>query len=408
MKITRRDMSHNRPRRLHARIALLLAVALAACSGPQKKEQPTDPKDVWAIPPDLQEDEERSFWDDFIDEQDGALDVSEFLARDLGFLPLVIPITEPAVGYGLAAALVFFHDKGKLKPGVPPTATAVVGGATENGTWFGAVAHQHTWKNGDIRYVGAAGYMDVNLGDFGSGSGSGGIANPGLNFEGGFFLQDIRHRIGRSKWFFGLDYLFLNIDTTFDLGFPVPGPIRTSTRSSGVGALFHYDSVDNHFTPNKGIDAILGARVFSEAIGSTNDYVRGRAHFRTWIPVRERVVLALRLDGDATTDDTPLFNLPFVQLRGVPAFSYVGDAVITAEIQPRFQITQRWGAVVFAGAGQTFGRVADLTGNDTVWAVGTGFRYMLARKMGMQAGIDVAYSDDEFAFYFTVGTAWMN
>ena len=124
-------MSHNRPRRLHARIALLLAVALAACSGPQKKEQPTDPKDVWAIPPDLQEDEERSFWDDFIDEQDGALDVSEFLARDLGFLPLVIPITEPAVGYGLAAALVFFHDKGKLKPGVAPTATPRLGGSPQ-------------------------------------------------------------------------------------------------------------------------------------------------------------------------------------------------------------------------------------------------------------------------------------
>ena len=32
---------------------------------------------------------------------------------------------------------------------------------------------------------------------------------------------------------------------------------------------------------------------------------------------------------------------------------------------------------------------------------------MLARNRGIQAGVDVAYRDDEFAFYITVGTAWM-
>jgi hypothetical protein len=38
---------------------------------------------------------------------DGWLDMSGFLDKAYGFVPLVIPITEPAVGYGAAAGLVF-------------------------------------------------------------------------------------------------------------------------------------------------------------------------------------------------------------------------------------------------------------------------------------------------------------
>jgi len=403
-------MNHSGSHRQHARgvlrMVLLLAMALAACSGPRRKRQ-TNLRDVQAHPQEFAEEPRRSFLDDFIDDEDRALDISDFLARDLGFLPIVIPITEPAVGYGLAGGLLFFHHKGKPKPGVPPTASAVIAGATENGTWFGGAVHQHTWKDGDIRYLGGVGYMSVNLGDFGSGTGDDTKLTPGLNFEGAFFLQDIRHRIGRSNWFLGMDYMFMNIDTSVDLGFPDLDPIRTATRSSGIGALVHYDTRDNTLTPGKGIDGLLGVRVYDDAIGSKNDYVRARGRFRTWIPFGERVVLGLRLDGDLASADTPLFDVPFVRLRGVPAFSYIGDKVITAEIEPRFKITERWGAVIFAGVGQTAGRISDLSGNDTVWAVGTGFRYMIARKMGFQAGIDVAYSDEEVAFYFTIGNAWL-
>src|ERR1700743_752009 len=36
----------------------------------------------------------------FTDAQDNALDISNFLSTRVGFLPLVMPITEPAVGFG--------------------------------------------------------------------------------------------------------------------------------------------------------------------------------------------------------------------------------------------------------------------------------------------------------------------
>ena len=59
------------------------------------------------------------FADSMIDPVDNKIDASKFLAEKKGFLPVPIIITEPAVGYGLGLAAVFFHDPlaGKTEPG---------------------------------------------------------------------------------------------------------------------------------------------------------------------------------------------------------------------------------------------------------------------------------------------------
>jgi hypothetical protein len=51
----------------------------------------------------------QSFREMFIDTTDNALDASKWLGTVTGFVPMIMPITEPAVGYGAAAGLVFFH-----------------------------------------------------------------------------------------------------------------------------------------------------------------------------------------------------------------------------------------------------------------------------------------------------------
>ena len=61
---------------------------------------------------------------------------------------------------------------------------------------------------------------------------------------------------------------------------------------------------------------------------------------------------------------------------------------------------------VFAGAGKATTVEAFNTEDDTVVAGGAGFRYRIARKLGMQVGIDVARGPEETAFYLTFGSAW--
>ena len=63
--------------------------------------------------------------------------------------------------------------------------------------------------------------------------------------------------------------------------------------------------------------------------------------------------------------------------------------------------------MAFGGAGTTrtsrdaFGDVTQNVGSG-----GVGFRYELARKFGLHAGIDVAHSPGTTAVYFQVGNAW--
>ena len=47
----------------------------------------------------------------FTDPQDGAFDMSRFIKTRTGFVPIVAPVTEPALGYGAAGGVVFFHRR---------------------------------------------------------------------------------------------------------------------------------------------------------------------------------------------------------------------------------------------------------------------------------------------------------
>jgi len=41
-----------------------------------------------------------------------------------------------------------------------------------------------------------------------------------------------------------------------------------------------------------------------------------------------------------------------------------------------------------------------------VVAGGVGFRYLIAKRFGLKAGLDVAVSNDDHGIYIQVGTAW--
>jgi len=60
----------------------------------------------------------------------------------------------------------------------------------------------------------------------------------------------------------------------------------------------------------------------------------------------------------------------------------------------------------FGGAGKAYGRRQDWDEAKTVGAGGVGFRYLLARKLGLYAGLDVARGPEEGAIYLTAGSAW--
>ncbi len=109
----------------------------------------------------------------FIDPEDGRLDVSKFLDQAYGFVPIAMPITEPAVGYGVAGGLVFIdRPEQQGEAGFRRPSITVVGGlATENGTWGAMVGDMRYWLDDRLQTLAGFVYAPVNLDFYGIGDG---------------------------------------------------------------------------------------------------------------------------------------------------------------------------------------------------------------------------------------------
>lgn len=85
---------------------------------------------------------------------------------------------------------------------------------------------------------------------------------------------------------------------------------------------------------------------------------------------------------------------------------YQGEEVVTVEVEYLWGITPRWTIAIFGGGGKTTNTDSFLSEGETVAAGGLGFRYRIARKLGLQMGMDVARGPEETAIYLTVGNSW--
>jgi hypothetical protein len=139
----------------------------------------------------------------FRDSADGWFDVSDFLDTVYGFVPVVMPITEPAVGYGAAGALVFID---RSVPGLRPDILAVGGLGTENGTRGAFGVHLGTWLEGKLRTTVALADMDVNLDFFGLGGDRAPVGGLGYTLSPRGGMAGGHYKIGESPVWLGLRY----------------------------------------------------------------------------------------------------------------------------------------------------------------------------------------------------------
>jgi hypothetical protein len=364
--------------------------------------------------------------DNLMDPIDGQLDASKYLAEKKGMLPIPIIITEPAVGYGLGIAGVFLHDPlaGKTDPGKefepnpdtdgnlkPPSASVIFGGYTENDTWFAGGGHRGIWKNDTVRYTGALVEANVNAKFYGLDSGNGGLgSNPvGFNTKATYLLQELMFRIKESNFLAGFEYTYLKTDNTFDTSdlFPDLGipNIEFDSTSAGLGVVLQYESLDNTMTPSKGLKAQMDWTNYGEAWGGDSEFDKYRVFANYWFEASKDWVIGFRADANAIDGDAPFYEYPFIDLRGVPAMRYQGEETLVGEAEVRWDFTPRWSAIGFVGAGAANSDRGN--GEDeTIISKGLGFRYLVARRFGMRAGIDVAWGPEDVAWYIQVGSAW--
>ncbi|MDB4582706.1 hypothetical protein N9164_06110 [Draconibacterium sp.] len=338
----------------------------------------------------------------FRDSTDNAFDVSDFLITKKGLLPVPMLITEPAVGYGAALGLIFFHHSYENKKS-PPSISGAFGALTENGSWGAGGFHAGFWKQDKIRYVGFVGKINVNIDYYGK------LPNPvGFSMNSWILMQRIQFRLGETHFFAGAKYNYIPAHNKLDFAIDIPGfeGINFETNISEVSALLIYDSRNNVISPTKGILAQV-IPVFSDTwLGGDSQYGKINSSIMGLQPLNEKWIIGGILMANSKLGDIPFYLKPFVQLRGVPFLKYQNNNIISFEAEAEWNIYKRWHLIGFAGLGNAFDKYESFNEGNSVFSGGGGFRYLLARKFGMKMGMDFAFSPDDFAFYVTMGHAW--
>lgn len=355
-----------------------------------------------------------SLSDVFIDPSDGHLDMSHWLHDKKGLIPVPIIITEPAVGYGVGLAGVYFHDKPEpgARKGTPPSVSALAGAATENGTWFVGGGHMGIWAKDNIRYTGGLGAGLIKMEYYGLSGFDGRGKNQGVYFETKalFMLQELQFRLWDSAFFAGISYTLIDTQNTFELSLEEPTPelpgVEFDSRSAALSLMLNYDNRDNMFTPSKGIAAEIKVMSFRDAWGSDQNFEKYSASLTYYTPLNKNLVLGLRGDAKAVVGDAPFYIYPYIDMRGIKVMQYQGDKTLLGEAELRWSFTPRWALVGFGGAGKAYND--GKKGNtDIIFSKGLGIRYLIASKLGLQMGIDIAKGPDDTAFYIQFGSSWL-
>ena len=346
----------------------------------------------------------------FEDPEDGRLDLSDYLQSRSGILLVPVVITEPAVGFGGGLAPVFIKRPREISSGRPtPTIYGGVVAGTENGTWGGAGFYLLPFSGDQYRLTGAVGYLDLNLKFYGFGAESPLQDHPlAFTIKTGATFQRFQTRIGSTNFYAGLQYLYLSTRSRFDRELP-PEIAERELESSvgGLGGMVEYDSRDNFLSPHRGVLVHGEGNAFEPAFGSDTSF--GRARIQTLFFGRplKHWGYGLRLDTQYAWGDMPFYMRPTLVMRGLTAGKYLDKVSFLAEGEPRFWIDERWMLLAFGGAGRVAPSWNDLGSSETVWACGFGFRYLLARKLGLQGGVDVGFGPSgQRAVYIQVGSAW--
>ncbi|HET8698917.1 MAG TPA: BamA/TamA family outer membrane protein [Gammaproteobacteria bacterium] len=382
-------------------LLILLAAAAAHCAEPPDEQ--TAPSDTSS----------GGFWQRFKDPADGKFDLTAHSEAGSGFVPLVIPFNEPALGAGIVGAVMFFHPTSEppVEPSgeqrnAPPTTSFGAAGVSDNDSWMALGGHAATLRDGRIRYLGLVGTASLNLDFYGIG-GRLELDEPrSFNFAGDLLVQQAQFRIRKSPFAAGLRYVLLKSDVDFDVltGFDLP---LGETQDANLAAFVNYDTRDNLFTPNAGAYAQLAVSRSAEALGGDFDYWRvdlETHHY--WHKPGSRLILGLRAELRHASEGAPFYSLPWIVLRGVPVMRYLGNYAATLELEPRWTIDGRWSVLAFSGIGRASDHLSSLGAAEAAYNYGFGFRYLLARQHGLAAGIDLAYGPEQSVIAFTFGNAW--
>ncbi len=357
----------------------------------------------------------------FRDTLDNCFDLSDFVINKKGFVPMPLIITEPALGgFGAALVPVFIQPNkpkevnGKMVP-LPPNATALFGGYTLNDSWAVGGARSASIPKWGIRYAIGGAYMDVNMDYYFNLDKLDKDVGAEFNIRAIPVFFSVTKELKDPRYSVALRYLFMHNDLEVKTPAAVPLQQKINDLISGylsgnigkLGLEFAYDNRDNTFTPNKGVKTYVTADWSNPAFGSDYQYGQFEGALYYYFPLSHNLITGTRFDMQQVVGDIPFYVKPFIDMRGVPTARYQGRTTALVELEERWDFTRRWSLVFFGGMGKGFDEFSKFNDAEWAWSYGGGFRYLMARKLGLRMGVDLAMGPEGFAYYLVFGTSWL-
>ncbi|GGZ12624.1 glyceraldehyde-3-phosphate dehydrogenase [Echinicola pacifica] len=350
----------------------------------------------------------------FKDSLDGNLDMSAFLIDFHGFIPVPQLITEPALGsIGILLTPIFIQPNKHAAKGkyVPPDITAGFVGYTANKSWGFGGLRIASLPQYHLKYRAGAAHGDVNM-DFFRQFPVIGEQKFAFNFQMTAAFASVLRQIGETDLYIGLEYLFLHnrVHPELELD-PLPdfiGDHDFNNNLSSIGLDIEYDKRDNVFTPNTGWYIVSDFRVNDNWTGSDYTYQNFNTAVLKFFQPTKKWVSGFRFETKAQFGKAPFYMKPSISMRGVPMSRYQGNQTYVLETEQRYDFNLRWSGVLFTGIAKAPTDEVSFADSKTVYNLGTGFRYLLARKFGLRTGIDVAMSNEDWGWYIVFGHAWNN
>ncbi len=315
------------------------------------------------------------------------------------FVVAPVPFSNPTIGSGLAVGL------GYLFKTDPAARTSTIGlGAlrSDNGSEaFGALANLAFGENRWLFNLFAA-QADVRY-DLYTSSGKIPIRQDGI-------LARLQASYGVTPDLsFGAIFRYLDTTVTPVTGLLPPSislDIGLQVASAGIGV--DWDLRDDSDYPTSGL-RLQAEALHSEVLnGLKRDYWKGSSTLDGYKPFGTSTVLALRGTVCATAEDTPFFDQCSLgatdNFRGYNSTQFLDRRALSFQAELRHRLSERWGAVGFAGTGWTGREFSGLSDNGSHGAYGMGARYRVSKKFPVDFSVDVSRNTDgEDLLYIYVG-----
>jgi len=333
-----------------------------------------------------------------------------------GATPIIapIPFKNSQIGWGGVLMLGLIH---RFEPDttIKPSTGAVMGLASENGSWGVMGLEIARFKRDTWRVRAVAGYMDLKYDFYGIGidAGEAGLSVP-LNQTILMTAGMVMRRVVPNLYL-GASITFMQTEValrdTAGLPFPPVVPDQSRANLLAPGFIAEFDSRDDDYWPTHGSLGQAKGSFFITNTGESGEFQRYTASWSWYHALRGRtLVLAANINLCAAPGDPPFYGLctlgtPRYSLRGYTQGRYRDGYAHVLQTEVRGHTAGRWGAVVFGGFGQVADALGDIGNAKVLPAGGLGLRFQLARKFPMHMRLDYAWGRDGGLLYFAVAEA---